>query len=156
MEVDLFYLRFQTQRFNEILRHFVEGKKDKNVSKNISKPFLSTWFNLGAVFTILLILPSIVILLHNIHNNALPSYYGVSAANIPSNVIKETEQKHYSRSEKLSFQVMLPGVTLPISDIGYYVIALLLCSVVHEAGHAISAIQEGELCSRTDCFIVLV
>ena len=139
----MLYLRFQTHRFNEILRQFVEGGRERNASKTIKKAFISTWFNLGSIFTLLLIFPSIVILIHNINNNALPSYNGVSAANIPSNVLKDTDHKQHSSSEKLSFQVMLPGVTLPISDIGYYIIALLLCSVVHEAGHAIAAIQEG-------------
>lgn len=87
-----------------------------------------------------------IILLHNINNNAgLPSYYhhGVSAANIPSDVANENIQKESSIQDKLSFQVVLPGVTLPISDIGYYMMALLFCSAVHEAGHAIAAIQEG-------------
>ena len=144
----MLYLRFQTHRFNEILRQFVEGGRGSNASKTIKKAFLSAWFNLGTIFTLLLIFPSIVILLHNVNNNTLPSYNGVSAANIPSNVIKDTDQKQHSGSQKLSFQVMLPGVTLPISDIGYYVIALLLCSVVHEAGHAIAAIQEGNIFSQ--------
>ena len=144
----MLYLRFQTHRFNEILRQFVESGRERNSSKTIKKAFLSAWFNLGTIFTLLLIFPSIVILLHNVNNNTLPSYNGVSAANIPSNVIKDTDQKQHSGSQKLSFQVMLPGVTLPISDIGYYVIALLLCSVVHEAGHAIAAIQEGNIFSQ--------
>ena len=86
-----------------------------------------------------------IILLHNINNNAgLPSYYrhGVSAANIPSVEVDENVEKQSSVQDKLSFQVVLPGVTLPISDIGYYMMALLFCSVVHEAGHALAAIQE--------------
>ena len=59
--------------------------------------------------------------------------------------MKDNGQKTYSNGAKLSFQVMLPGVTLPISEFGYYVMALLLCSVIHEAGHAIAALQEGNV-----------
>ena len=71
------------------------------------------------------------------------SVHGVSAANIPSARVNEKVEKDSSTLDKLSFQVVLPGVTLPMSDIGYYIMALLFCSVVHEAGHAIAAIQEG-------------
>lgn len=105
---------------------------------------ISAWFHIGTFVTLLLILPSIYILLHNISNNNLPSFvHGVSAANIPSGGVNEIVEKDSSSLDKLSFQVVLPGITLPISDIGYYIMALLFCSVVHEAGHAIAAIQEG-------------
>lgn len=39
-------------------------------------------------------------------------------------------------------EILLPGVNLPISEIGYYVAALLICSVVHELGHAVSAVLD--------------
>ena len=142
----MFYVRIQTQSFNDTLRHFVKGGRDHNVSKSFKSGLLSAWFHIGAITTLLLILPSMIILLHNINNNVgLPSYYrhGVSAANIPSVEVNENVEKQSSIQDKLSFQVVLPGVTLPISDIGYYMMALIFCSVVHEAGHAIAAIQEG-------------
>ena len=145
IEIDLFYIRIQTQSFNEVLLHCVKGSRNDNkVSRNIKNCMLSVWFDIGAFITLLLIFPSILILLHNINNTKLPSYYhGVSAANIPSGGVNEVVEKHSSIQDKLSFQVVLPGVTLPMSDIGYYMMALLFCSVVHEAGHAIAAIQEG-------------
>ena len=145
IEIDLFYIRIQTQSFNEALLHYVKGSRNDNtVSRNIKNCLLSVWFDIGAFITLLLIFPSILILLHNINNTSLPSYYhGVSAANIPSGGVNEVDEKHSSIQDKLSFQVVLPGVTLPMSDIGYYMMALLFCSVVHEAGHAIAAIQEG-------------
>jgi len=145
IEIDLLYLRFQTQTFNEALVHFVKGGRNENDNSiNFKNCLLSLWFNIGTLITLLLILPSIYILLHNINNSSLPSYYhGVSAANIPSGVVNDVVEKHASVQDKLSFQVVLPGVTLPMSDIGYYMMALLFCSAVHEAGHAISAVQEG-------------
>ena len=145
IEIDLFYVRFQTQTFNEALRRFVKGgRNDDDVSKNIKSCVISAWFHIGTFVTLLLIIPSIFILVHNISNNNLPSFaHGVSAANIPSGGVNEKVEKDYSTLDKLSFQVVLPGVTLPMSDIGYYIMALLFCSVVHEAGHAIAAIQEG-------------
>jgi len=35
----------------------------------------------------------------------------------------------------------VPGVNLPISDIGYYVATLITCSIVHELGHAVAAVR---------------
>lgn len=39
-------------------------------------------------------------------------------------------------------EILLPGVNLPLNEFGYYIIALLICSVVHEAGHGIASVLE--------------
>lgn len=39
-------------------------------------------------------------------------------------------------------EILLPGVNLPMNEIGYYLVALLICSVVHELGHGISAVLD--------------
>lgn len=39
----------------------------------------------------------------------------------------------------LAFQ--LPGVNVPLQDIGYYLVALTVASVAHEAGHALAAVR---------------
>ena len=36
---------------------------------------------------------------------------------------------------------MVPGVNLPINDMGYVFFAILVSGVLHEAGHAIAAIR---------------
>ena len=36
-------------------------------------------------------------------------------------------------------KVVVPGVNLPIDDIGYLAIAILLAGILHEIGHAIAA-----------------
>lgn len=35
----------------------------------------------------------------------------------------------------------MPGINIPLSEVGYYVITLLICTVVHEVGHAIAAVR---------------
>ncbi|KAK9761461.1 hypothetical protein K7432_013628 [Basidiobolus ranarum] len=37
---------------------------------------------------------------------------------------------------------MIPGVTLPLSHVAYYLVALLLSGIVHEVGHSIAAMSE--------------
>jgi len=35
----------------------------------------------------------------------------------------------------------VPGINLPISDLSYYVLALMFSTVFHELGHALAAIR---------------
>lgn len=39
-------------------------------------------------------------------------------------------------------QPIVPGVNLPASELGFYGFALIVCSVFHELGHALSAVRE--------------
>lgn len=39
-------------------------------------------------------------------------------------------------------EILVPGVTLPFAEIGYYVVTLLVCTVVHELGHALASVLE--------------
>ena len=34
----------------------------------------------------------------------------------------------------------VPGVNLPTSQLGYYLLTLLVCGIFHELGHAIAAV----------------
>ncbi|CDS10102.1 hypothetical protein LRAMOSA02779 [Lichtheimia ramosa] len=40
------------------------------------------------------------------------------------------------------FQPMIPGITVPLSHLGYYLLALLVCGIFHEAGHAIASFSQ--------------
>lgn len=40
----------------------------------------------------------------------------------------------------VGLEIMIPGVNLPANEIGYYIFALGLCSIVHELGHALAAV----------------
>ena len=35
----------------------------------------------------------------------------------------------------------MPGVNLPVSQIWYYMLTLLICGILHEVGHAIAAVR---------------
>jgi S2P endopeptidase len=53
----------------------------------------------------------------------------VSSAKSP-----EISGSSVKRDETAHLEILLPGLNLPLSQMGYYVLALLVCSVVHEAG----------------------
>lgn len=36
----------------------------------------------------------------------------------------------------------MPGVNLPVNQLGFYLLTLLVCVVLHEAGHAMAALRE--------------
>jgi len=35
----------------------------------------------------------------------------------------------------------MPGVNLPMNQISYYLLTLLVCGILHELGHAIAAVR---------------
>ncbi len=56
----------------------------------------------------------------------------------------------------VGFEIMLPGVNLLIDEIGYYVTALAVSSVIHELGHGIAAVLEDVPVTGFGCFIFLI
>lgn len=67
------------------------------------------------------------------------SLFSGSSANTS---IENTKAAVVQSTGAARLEILLPGVNLPIDQIGYYIIALLICSVVHEAGHAVAAVLE--------------
>lgn len=83
--------------------------------------FLSKWYNVGTIITLLLCIPSLILL----GSTALVSF----------------ENMMTNKKEEAMLQPVVPGVNLPSYDLPYYLITLLVCTVVHEAGHAIAAVR---------------
>ncbi|KAI7826013.1 hypothetical protein BC939DRAFT_447536 [Gamsiella multidivaricata] len=57
---------------------------------------------------------------------------------------------------EMVFVPVIPGVTLPISHLPYYLIALLISGIFHEAGHAIAAAREKTQVSSTGIFLYIL
>ncbi|KAJ8918925.1 hypothetical protein NQ315_016827 [Exocentrus adspersus] len=86
-----------------------------------SRPhFLHLWFNLGLYATIILLPISVLLLLYSFVQTAFRGEGG----------------------SKAIIQPIIPGVNLPVSELGYYSLALVVCSIVHELGHALAAVLE--------------
>lgn len=45
-------------------------------------------------------------------------------------------------AEKQVLTPVMPGVNLPMNQISYYLLTLLVCGILHELGHAIAAVRE--------------
>ncbi|XP_046452729.1 membrane-bound transcription factor site-2 protease-like isoform X4 [Daphnia pulex] len=112
VQIDFMNVRWTTSMFNKALCSWAMMRLK----------FLSKWYNIGTVITLLLCIPSLILL----GSTAL-----VSFANMMD-----------SKKEEAMLQPVLPGVNLPSNDLPYYLITLLVCTVVHEAGHAIAAVSD--------------
>jgi len=114
LEINIFQLRWFTERFNRSLHRF--GRSCPG--------FLSIWFMIGAMVASFLIPVALYILSVNLVSSTGSSEHGLG------------------EEGELVIQAVIPGLNLPNSEIGYYFLSLLLCSVYHELGHALCAVNE--------------
>ncbi|KAL3316436.1 Membrane-bound transcription factor site-2 protease [Cichlidogyrus casuarinus] len=77
------------------------------------------WFSLGTVFTIVAMFFSLFLLSTLIYNT-------FSQKKIENQVIT----------------TVIPGVNLPLNHLWIYFVTLLVCAILHEAGHALAALRE--------------
>ncbi|CAH0553742.1 unnamed protein product [Brassicogethes aeneus] len=82
--------------------------------------FLDVWFTIGLYASLALLPVSTYLLLYSF----LQSYFAVEEAST------------------ITIEPMLPGINLPVSELGYYSLTLVICSIVHEMGHALAAVRE--------------
>ncbi|XP_032455967.1 membrane-bound transcription factor site-2 protease isoform X2 [Nasonia vitripennis] len=114
LEIKLLRIKWFTTAFNRSLMRW---------GLNRSK-FWSLWYNAGLISTIVLLPISIVVILKMTLNIWL---YNSASPN--------------EKKEQV-LELMVPGVDIPYNEMGYYVLSLILCSVVHEMGHAMAAVRE--------------
>nr|CAD7454868.1 unnamed protein product [Timema tahoe] len=60
------------------------------------------------------------------------------------------------KKSSVVLEPMIPGVNLPLGDIGYYSLTLITCSVIHELGHAIAAVREDVHISGMGLMLVVI
>ncbi|ELU12697.1 hypothetical protein CAPTEDRAFT_129824 [Capitella teleta] len=81
--------------------------------------FLKVWFTCGVCFGLVAMLVSVFLLSLMVYNTLCQ---------------KPIEQQILTP--------VMPGVNLPSNQIGYYLLTLFTCGVLHEAGHAVAAVRE--------------
>eukprot|EP00096_Caligus_rogercresseyi_P011086 TRINITY_DN4261_c0_g2_i1.p1 TRINITY_DN4261_c0_g2~~TRINITY_DN4261_c0_g2_i1.p1 ORF type:complete len:481 (-),score=127.64 TRINITY_DN4261_c0_g2_i1:5-1447(-) len=110
------------------LRWYGEGRLARLIIKMGNWRHVRLWFVTGAYVSALLVIPSMVLLVKT----------------LVETIQRKTGDQEGGEQQKQSIilQPVLPGVNMPVGDLGYYFITLLICSLVHEAGHAIAAVSE--------------
>lgn len=113
--------------------------------------FQSTWFVCGTwitlfalPFALYFVIQSTLVLLVSVISKGDKSVKTVAPYLEPavrSQVYKILLPKCFSVTVTASIYLQLPGVNIPISDTGYYISTLLICSVFHELGHATAAVR---------------
>ena len=104
-------VRWATSMFNKALCNWAMMRLN----------FLCRWYNIGTVITLFLFIPSLIML--------------------ASTAIVSFDNMMHLKKEEAMLQPVVPGVNLPSYDLPYYLITLLVCTVVHEIGHAIAAVR---------------
>lgn len=84
--------------------------------------FWNIWFTLGLYCTLLLLPIAIILIL-----------VAVSQDLFLSNTSGENSQ---------ILNTVVPGIDFPASELGYYSLSLIICSIFHELGHALMAVKE--------------
>lgn len=114
ISVKFFRLIFYTKGFNRFLVKWTS--KLPSIYRNS--------FKIGSYFVIIILFPIamclvIISLFSGYQNNAAQS----------------------SGTENIArLEILIPGVNLPLDQVGFYILSLLICSVIHEAGHGIAAV----------------
>ena len=114
----------------------------------------NAWFGVGAVFGVALSAVSFVVLITVLYDgmwkhfghfaffhSKLNDTSGASSVVSSSSIGGGSSSRQLALSPK-SNQLMtpiVPGVNLPFGQIGYYLLTLLICGVLHELGHAVAA-----------------
>lgn len=101
---------------------------------------MSTWFGMGALFGLLAMLLSLLVLGWNLYS-LLPSLTPLSASSEPSEPL---------------LTPIVPGVNLAMSQTPYLLISLLLSAIIHEIGHGVAALSVGEEVGAFGVFFLFV
>ena len=111
-------LIFHTTKINRVIVKW--SSKLPNIYKSS--------FMLGCYFTLVLLPISMIFIISSIFSSYPSSY--------------DSENVVSSTGNAARLEILLPGVNLPLNEIGYYIVALTICSVVHELGHGIAAVLD--------------
>ncbi len=118
LELRLFQVRWYTKALNRVFTRIGRCKPG----------LMHAWFAVGAWVSALLLIPAMVLLVQTLVSQV------VSLAG--------SEGGSASDGGGVVLQPVLPGVNMPLGELGYYFVTLLICSVIHEAGHAVAAVVE--------------
>ncbi|OQR73327.1 membrane-bound transcription factor site-2 protease-like [Tropilaelaps mercedesae] len=141
LSVKLFRVQWYTTRLN---RYFNAGMVYTR------KPVRSIWFDMGIVATLALS-PIACFLLTRTFSSLLWEMIYMTKISPSGSTSGST-----GSSSSMDLTPALPGINLPFSDLPFYIATLIICSVLHEFGHALAASKEGVRINGVGAFVVVV
>ncbi|KAG2175496.1 hypothetical protein INT43_001143, partial [Umbelopsis isabellina] len=149
-EIKLFHVRYQTNGYNQFFQRWAQK----------APKFWEIWFNIGVAFGAITMIVGIITITYAGIQIALSVKSYVFSPNIiteSGNLHKRSDIVNEQRSQDDQvFLPMIPGVTLPLEHLGYYLVALLISGVIHEAGHAIASFHEHIPINHSGIFLYIV
>ncbi|KAM7345210.1 membrane-bound transcription factor site-2 protease [Cochliomyia hominivorax] len=124
-------LKWHTTAFNRFVLRL------GNSGGSCCRMWLTKSFTVGVLIALSLVPVGIILLFITIFGGG-----GGSGNVIAGNGAGTKILENSARIQTISLEILLPGVNLPLEEIGYYVATLLITTVVHELGHAIAAVLE--------------
>ncbi|KAH8822820.1 hypothetical protein DL96DRAFT_1746538, partial [Flagelloscypha sp. PMI_526] len=132
----LVHLTIQTTAFNKIYDRFVSHTSNPK-SRNLRRA-LEYFYKSGIVFGCLGMLTGLVILAWS--NWTLVRKIVLSGLPPPPEppTPHRRDMNSHGYTSELNVNPIIPGVTVPLSDLFFIVPAILLSQIFHELGHAVS------------------
>ncbi|KAL6462704.1 hypothetical protein MHYP_G00291260 [Metynnis hypsauchen] len=110
-----FHIRWHTSLFNRLFARCA----------HFNPSFLYLWFSAGMVFGVMAMFGSVVLLSRTLMQTL-------------AQMMAETPEG----SHEQVLQVVVPGVNLPVSQLAYFFVAILVSGLIHEFGHGVAALRE--------------
>ena len=137
IQIKPFFIGIYTTRLNGCLNQTVHN----------NKAWIKSWFNFGLIVTLITIPVSFYLVIQPLIGRLFEIKQNQSYSSLQPivNVNLNSSQLDYLylilSLSLLCYFLQLPGVNLPLSELGYYVVALLVSSAFHEFGHFTAAIR---------------
>lgn len=131
LTVGLFHLKWHTTAFNRWVLRL------GNNSGNCCRQLINKSFTVGVLVALSLVPVGIILLFITIFGGG-----GGSGKETDVNNFATGGAANVVKSQSINVEILLPGVNLPLEEIGYYVATLLISTVIHELGHALAAVME--------------
>ncbi|CAF0824980.1 unnamed protein product [Rotaria sordida] len=138
--VSIFNIGFSTTSFNGIFDRI--GRRNPRLWK--------IWFTLGIFVAFITAICACLILIF------LPLKYIYEFQRSTSSLTKNLSNVIENERDQLSIQPIIPGVNVPLEQLGHFFLALILCTVFHELGHAIAASVEQVRVNGCGYFLFIV
>lgn len=116
--IKFFRIQFHTDKFNRIVNRY----------SSCLPTFYKHSFKFGSYITMILCPIALFFMLFSL-------FTGPADTNLSNGYTGKQQE------EVAHLEILLPGVNLPLNQIFYYIVALLICSIVHEAGKEVPLLQ---------------